>query len=140
MLFQTKFQENQSVDILHDLQDTHLSICSVNVPPLFADNFDYETRDHFIDGILVHEEVIITCDIRTNSDPFVLQLLGNSIYAHVVDSGYCARVNNMVSYDTISKDILLRNSHPIVPDIRYKSTYTHQRNNIYMQSQVHLEA
>ncbi|XP_054162967.1 translation initiation factor eIF-2B subunit epsilon-like [Oppia nitens] len=116
----SKFQENQSVDIHHDLQDTHISICSINVPPLFTDNFDYETRDHFIDGILVHEE-----------------LLGNSIYAHTVDTGYCARVNNVCNYDRISKDVLQRFTHPMVPDMQNMCTY--QRHNIYKKSGVHLE-
>ncbi|CAG2121088.1 unnamed protein product, partial [Medioppia subpectinata] len=115
-----KFQDNASVDIHHDLQDTHISICSVSVPPLFTDNFDYETRDHFIDGIIVHEE-----------------LLGHSIYAHIVDTGYCARVNNISSYDRICKDILQRFTHPTVPEMQTSCTY--QRHNIYKKTGVHLE-
>lgn len=40
-----------------DLQDTHISICSLSVLSLFADNFDYQTRDDFIKGIMGQEEV-----------------------------------------------------------------------------------
>ena len=28
------------------------------VPPLFTDNFDYQTKDDFVRGILINEEVI----------------------------------------------------------------------------------
>ncbi|CAG2161273.1 unnamed protein product [Oppiella nova] len=120
-----KFQDNPSVDIHHDLQDTHISICSINVPPLFTDNFDYETRDHFIDAPVL----ISAC--------YLDQLLGNSIYAHVVDTGYCARVNNITSYDRISKDILQRFTHPTVPEMQIMCSY--QRHNIYKKNGVHLE-
>ena len=48
-----------------DLQDTHISICSLSVLSLFADNFDYQTRDDFIKGIMGQEEV-------KNYDKFIL--------------------------------------------------------------------
>lgn len=51
------FQENSNVQLRYDLLDTHISICSPIVPCLFTDNFDYLTRDDFVRGILVNEEV-----------------------------------------------------------------------------------
>ena len=52
-------QENQNVQLRYDLLDTHISICSPIVPCLFTDEFDYLTRDDFVRGILVSEEVIL---------------------------------------------------------------------------------
>ena len=51
------FQENSDVQLRYDLLDTHISICSPVVPCLFTDEFDYLTRDEFVRGILVNEEV-----------------------------------------------------------------------------------
>ena len=69
-------------EIRHDLLDCHISICSpqvgfkqsgtvkslyffcsnllfshFQVAELYTDNFDYQTRDDFVRGILVNEEV-----------------------------------------------------------------------------------
>nr|KAF6381820.1 eukaryotic translation initiation factor 2B subunit epsilon [Pipistrellus kuhlii] len=45
------------VEIRYDLLDCHISICSPQVAQLFTDNFDYQTRDDFVRGLLVNEEV-----------------------------------------------------------------------------------
>ena len=34
-----------------------ISCFALQVPQLFTDNFDYQTRDDFVRGILVNEEV-----------------------------------------------------------------------------------
>ncbi|ERE76667.1 translation initiation factor eIF-2B subunit epsilon-like protein [Cricetulus griseus] len=44
------------VEIRYDLLDCHISICSPQVAQLFTDNFDYQTRDDFVRGLLVNEE------------------------------------------------------------------------------------
>lgn len=62
--------------------------------------------------------------------------MGNSIYSHIVDSGYSARVINIAAYDRVSRDILQRYTHPTVPDMQNNCTY--QRHNIYKKSGVHL--
>lgn len=56
-LLQSIFQEQSCVSLHHDLQDCHVAVCSTHVPPIFADNFDYQTRLDFVRGILEHEEV-----------------------------------------------------------------------------------
>ena len=48
----------REIELRYDLLDCHISICSPQVPTLFTDNFDYLTRDHFVKGILVNEEVV----------------------------------------------------------------------------------
>ena len=60
------FQEHKSVQLRYDLLDCHISICSPVVPQLFTENFDYQTRDHFVRGILVNEEVRTAANIGLN--------------------------------------------------------------------------
>ncbi|RWS11581.1 translation initiation factor eIF-2B subunit epsilon-like protein [Dinothrombium tinctorium] len=107
------FQENRNMKVYCNLQDTYIAICSVNVPSLFADNFDYETRDDFIRGILEQEDI-----------------LGSTIYSRICESNtYATRVINPSAYEVVSLDILQRWSFPIVPDLEDKVCY--QRHNIY---------
>ncbi|CAH8462477.1 unnamed protein product [Schistosoma intercalatum] len=40
------------------LMDIQLSICSNHIPPLFQDNFDYETMDDLVNGVLTNEEIM----------------------------------------------------------------------------------
>lgn len=44
--------------VRHDLIDTHICVCSPRVVELFVDNFDYKTKNDFIRGILINEEVL----------------------------------------------------------------------------------
>uniref|UniRef100_A0A672SYZ3 Translation initiation factor eIF2B subunit epsilon n=1 Tax=Sinocyclocheilus grahami TaxID=75366 RepID=A0A672SYZ3_SINGR len=50
-------------EIRFDLLDCHISICSPQVAELFTDNFDYQTRNDFVRGLLVNEEVVVGPDI-----------------------------------------------------------------------------
>ena len=72
------------MQIRYDLVDTHISICSPDLLPLFTDNFDYQTRGDFIVGIL------------NNTD-----ILGNSICYHELEREYAAQVSNIFLYDSI---------------------------------------
>ncbi|KAK2559316.1 Translation initiation factor eIF-2B subunit epsilon [Acropora cervicornis] len=54
------FNGNESLQIRYDLLDCNICICSTTVPQLFTDNFDYQTRDDFVKGILVNEEDILS--------------------------------------------------------------------------------
>ncbi|CAH8475807.1 unnamed protein product [Heterobilharzia americana] len=40
------------------LMDVQLAICSNHIPPLFQDNFDYETMDDLVNGVLTNEEIM----------------------------------------------------------------------------------
>ena len=62
MLLQELLEGHPSIDLHYDLVDCQISICSPHVPQLFTDEFDYLTRDHFVKGILEHEEVGISID------------------------------------------------------------------------------
>lgn len=115
------FEENGEVDIHYDVLDCHISVCSPSVPQLFSDNFDYQTRYHFIRGIIVNEEV-----------------LGNHMYAHFISDQYAARVSNLQTYDSISSDVIHRWVYPLVPDNTLTGSYSYGRRNIYLGSCVQL--
>lgn len=84
------FLINSEVTLHHDLIDPQIAICAPSVLPLFTDNFDFESRDDFIRGLLINEEI-----------------LGNSIYC--VELGpeqYAAKVSNWQTYQAIRYAIL----------------------------------
>lgn len=118
------FQTHNEVSIMHDLLDCNISICSVQVPPLFSDNFDFQTRDDLVRGILENEEI-----------------LGNTLHLHVIeDECYGARVSNITMYDALSRDIINRWVYPIVPDLIMHGNmpYSYHRHNIYKHKDVML--
>ncbi|XP_005102163.1 translation initiation factor eIF-2B subunit epsilon [Aplysia californica] len=92
--------EHDDIIVHNDLMDCHISVCSPSVPTLFTDNFDYQTRDDFVKGILIDEEI-----------------MGNKIHINIVRDKFAARVSNMQTYDAISKDVICRWTLPYVPDI-----------------------
>lgn len=112
-------------EIRFDLLDCHISICSPQVAELFTDNFDYQTKNDFVRGILVSEEI-----------------LGNQIHMHVTKDGYGARVSNLLMYDTISSDMIRRWIYPITPDANFADqdgqSCTHSRHNVYREPGVSL--
>lgn len=115
---------HKDVQLCYDLQDAGISICSPQVPMLFTDNFDYETRDSFVKGILINEEI-----------------MGNTIQIHVVTDAYGRRVSNMHMYDVVSRDILNRWTFPYVPDncCRHnQDSISLTRHNIYKSREVSL--
>jgi translation initiation factor eIF-2B subunit epsilon len=87
-----------SVAIRNDVRETGVYICNPGVPPAYSDNFDYQTHDDFVKGIISNEEI-----------------LGNTLYAHVTD-GYAARADSVASYCSIMYDYCERLIHPIVPE------------------------
>ncbi|KAJ1087412.1 hypothetical protein NDU88_000584 [Pleurodeles waltl] len=113
------------VELRHDLLDCHISICSPQVAELFTDNFDYQTRDDFVRGILVNEEI-----------------LGNQIHMYVTTEEYGARVSNLLMYESVCSDIIRRWVYPITPEMNVTDEetqrYTHSRHNIYRGAGVSL--
>ena len=113
-------EDHRDIEVHYDLLDCHISICSPTVPQLFSDNFDYQTRHHFIRGILNHEDI-----------------LGNRIYTHVISDQYAARVCNLNTYDAVSKDVIHRWVYPLVPD-NTDEACSYGRRNIYLNTNVSL--
>uniref|UniRef100_A0A671XZT7 Translation initiation factor eIF2B subunit epsilon n=1 Tax=Sparus aurata TaxID=8175 RepID=A0A671XZT7_SPAAU len=112
-------------EIRHDLLDCHISICSPQVAELFTDNFDYQTRNDFVRGILVNEEI-----------------LGNQIHMHVTKDGYGVRVSNLLMYDSVSSDLVRRWVYPLTPEANFVDqkgrSCTYSRHNVYRGSGVSL--
>ncbi len=73
---------------------TLLTACTVQVPSLFQDNFDYgDIRRDFVYGILTSD------------------LLIKNIHCYVAKDGYAARVADTRSYDAVRYVPLLRSDH-----------------------------
>ncbi|KAI1794494.1 nucleotide-diphospho-sugar transferase [Ganoderma leucocontextum] len=109
--------EHPEVEVRYDLIDCSIDVCSVEVPSLFQDNFDYgDIRRDFVYGILTSD------------------LLMKNIYCYVAKDGYAARVADTRSYDAVSKDILARWTFPLVPDDNHPGghLYEHLRGNKYI--------
>lgn len=115
------FENRPQIEFRNDLVDPYLDICSVEVPALFTENFDWQRlRGDFVHGIL-------TSDI-----------LGKTIYSSLVFEPYIARVQNEQLYNTISNHVLNRWTFPIVPEtnIRNGDNYEFTRGNIYKSMDV----
>ncbi|KAK2538417.1 Eif2b5 [Columba guinea] len=114
-LFQNSIE---NVEVRHDLLDCHISICSPQVAELFTDNFDYQTRDDFVRGLLVNEEV-----------------LGNQIHMHVTTEEYGAHICNLQMYEAVCSDIIRRWVYPLTPEMNFtddkNQSYTHSKHNVY---------
>ncbi|KAI7903357.1 uncharacterized protein BX663DRAFT_453878 [Cokeromyces recurvatus] len=115
------FENRLQIEFRNDLVDPYLDICSVEVPALFTENFDWQhLRSDFVHGIL-------TSDI-----------LGKTIYTNIVVEPYVARVQNEQLYNTISHHILNRWVFPITPETNLKEgdDYEFTRGNIYKSTSV----
>lgn len=115
------FENHPKVQIRNDLIDCQIDICSLEVPALFTENFDYQDmRKDFVRGIL-------------QSD-----ILGKTIYCHVLTDQYAARAKSTKMYDAISKDVISRWTFPLTPDsnIQLGDNYRHSRNQIYKDQSV----
>ncbi|XP_072051425.1 LOW QUALITY PROTEIN: translation initiation factor eIF2B subunit epsilon-like [Amphiura filiformis] len=111
------FQENSELQVRFDLLDCHVGICSPRVMELFVDNFDYQTQDDFIRGVLVNEEIE-----------------GNMLHIHILDKGYAARSSNLPMYDAVS-DCYFVDFHT---DGTTSTSY--RRHNIYLSKDITLES
>lgn len=69
----------------HDLIDPQIAICAPSALPLFADNFDFATRDDFIKGLLINEEILA-------STIYFLELPAEQ---------YAAKVSNWQTYQIV---------------------------------------
>jgi len=96
----TLLQETDRLQIQRDLYDTHIDICAPELLVLLQDNFDWQ-------------------DLRRDVLPGILgqfEMLGKTIYTHVITNEYAARVHDAHTYDVISRDVLQRWTYPLVPD------------------------
>jgi len=127
VLLRESFDSHRVIEVRHDLLDCHIAICSPLVLQLMADNFDFETVDDLIHGILVNEEV-----------------LNMSVFSHVIDGvEYASRVTDVMAYDAVSEDVMSRWAYPRVPDQNISGTtediHAYRPHKVYVQQDVVLQ-
>ncbi|XP_072747764.1 translation initiation factor eIF2B subunit epsilon [Anoplolepis gracilipes] len=94
------FLDHNEVELNTCYLDTHIYLCSPSVLPLFADNFDFQTMDDFIRGVLMNEEI-----------------LDSRIYWQQLDvEDYALPITSWKAYHMLTQDILQRHSFPLVAD------------------------
>lgn len=101
----------------HNLVDADIAMCSPSVPPLFSDNFDFQTKKDFIHGILINEDILA-------SSLYYTLLKGNQ---------YAASVTNWKTYQTVSWDIIHNWVYPLSIETGsfYKNNYMYMGNHIF---------
>ncbi|XP_063823396.1 translation initiation factor eIF2B subunit epsilon [Ostrinia nubilalis] len=106
---------HSEVKLHHNLADPNIALCSPSVLPLFSDNFDFQTRNDFIHGILINEEILA-------SSLYYTLLKGND---------YAAAVSNWKTYQIISRDIMQNWAHPLSIETGrfYQNNYVFLENN-----------
>lgn len=137
------FTQHQEVQFRNDVLDCRIDICAPEVISFsnknclnsqwkqkkkalfsFADNFDYQDiRQDFIRGVLIDD------------------ISGHKIFTHVITGEYAARVKDLRTYDSVSKDILHRWTYPIVPDLNIigDTTFKVSRYLCYVEKNVKFE-
>ena len=94
------FLDHSEIEINTCFMDTHVYLCSPSVLPLFADNFDFQTMEDFIRGVLMNEEI-----------------LNSRIYWQQLNSDdYSLPIVSWNAYHTLTRDILNRHSYPLTPN------------------------
>ncbi|KAF2760151.1 heat shock transcription factor 2, partial [Pseudovirgaria hyperparasitica] len=114
--------DHQELEIRQDLIDCGIDICTPDVLALWSDNFDFQApRKGFLHSVLKDYE-----------------LNGKTTHTHIVSKNYAARVRNLHTYDSISKDIVSRWAYPLCPDTNLVGgqSYTLQWGNIYLEKNI----
>ncbi|XP_069685017.1 translation initiation factor eIF2B subunit epsilon [Periplaneta americana] len=119
------YVDQPRVQLRNSLLDTHVAVCSPAVPPLFSDNFDFQTRDDFVRGLLINEEI-----------------LASTIYWYKLqEDQYATHVSSWKMYQSVSRDLIYRWVYPFVPDAPFfwnSEPYMFLRHNVYKQKSVKL--
>ncbi|XP_023947314.2 translation initiation factor eIF-2B subunit epsilon [Bicyclus anynana] len=101
--------QHSEVKLHHNLVDANIALCSPSVPPLFSDNFDFQTRSDFIHGILINEDI----------------LASTLYYTLIKEHQYAAAITNWKTYQTVCRDILHNWAYPLSIEAGsfYKNSY-----------------
>eukprot|EP00127_Corallochytrium_limacisporum_P002819 Clim_evm32s141 gene=Clim_evmTU32s141 len=115
-------KQDDTIEFRSDLMDSHICIASPQLLAEFKSNFDYEDRMDFL---------------KASLDNF---MMGYKVYAEIIEDDYAAVVANPAMYAAISRDVIHRWSHPLVPDNNMcdGDAYRYARGNIYMDRNVKL--
>ena len=109
-----------SLDFRMDLSDPGVLVCSSELLDIFKESFD--------------------CD--TIAPAFIKNMLGNEgvycsyIHAHIQE-GYALRARDVPTYQAVTRDLLARWVHPLVPDNNFlgrPAAFAYSRNNVYKEA------
>ncbi|XP_076277356.1 eukaryotic translation initiation factor 2B subunit epsilon isoform X2 [Lasioglossum baleicum] len=110
------FLEHNEVEINTGHMDTHVYLCSPSVLPLFSDNFDFQTMEDFIRGVLMNEEIL-------NSRIYWQQLNPED---------YSLPIVSWNAYQILNRDILNRHSFPLtLNSIPFLNNFIHMPRSTY---------
>ncbi|XP_051169082.1 translation initiation factor eIF-2B subunit epsilon [Leptopilina boulardi] len=115
------FLDHENLRINSGLLDSHVYFCSPAVLPLFSDNFDFQTMEDFIKGVLLNEEILNSRIYWESPSP----------------TEYALPVTSWKAYHKLTRDILQRQAYPLSLDLLnffknysclsiLNSTYKHQ--------------
>lgn len=95
------FLDHGRVEISSDCLDARVYLCSPSVLPLFADNFDFQTMEDFVKGVLMNEEI-----------------LNARIYCRKLPSDdYCLPLSSWRTCYALNRDLLHRRGYPLAPGV-----------------------
>ena len=113
------------VDVRNDLVDCGVDICSIDVPPLFTENFDYQMlRRDFVQGILtsdlleakifVHVAPPASASSTSSGEPWSASA-GGVVGSPAFGAGYMLRASDPAGYDALNRDVLAGWTYPYSP-------------------------
>lgn len=124
------FEQHDKVEVRYDLCDANIWLCSPCLPQIFSDNFDFQTMDHFIRGVIMNEEIT-----------------GNTIFCTTLNSGYLASIDSIAALHNTTWDIVQNRNYPvglslpvnISPKLSCSSGNIHRHSNVETSSSAVLE-
>ncbi|WAQ88751.1 hypothetical protein PtA15_10A170 [Puccinia triticina] len=126
------FHEPKDLLMRSDLESVGIDLCSVEVPQLFTENFDYQlVRPDFVHGILTSDLLgkTILCEVVKESEN-----LGSG-------AKWATLVGDVKTYDRAARGIIARRSQPFVLDqtrLEGHPVFSQRRGMIYIGKDVDL--
>ena len=119
LLSDSLFKGKSEISLRNDLMNPSMCVCSLEVLALFTENFDYQDLSNdFLPGVLNSE--LIDYSINT-----------------FITTEYVARATSTNVYDSISRDVMMRWTFPIVPDSGLLcEPYTFRKGFVYLGANV----
>lgn len=103
-----------TAELRMDLRETGIDICSLDVPPLFSENFDYQTlRRDFVVGILTSDLLESRIYVHEGKRAAVASAAGTSKASSL--PVYGARCDSTRAYDEAALDVLSQRAWPTSP-------------------------
>jgi len=96
--FPIELFQHDEVEVMFDVLDANIYICSPVVLGLFSDNFDIQDMDTMVNEILESE------------------LVDSTIYLELADTGFACRSNTPYLYGQVLNKVLNRWAYPFVPE------------------------